>query len=426
MATFQYTAKTQSGKITTGTTEAEDEKVLRQRLQAQGYFPTEVKQVAAKGGGKTKVAAKDAGKKKQKGDKKPLINFGKVPLKALAMFARQFSTMMNAGVSLIRCLTVLEQQAGTYKLKEIIRDLQAQVEAGESLSKSMMRHSKVFNNLFMGLVRAGEVGGVLDETLDRLAGFMEKDIELRRKIKSSMTYPVLVLFVAFGIVTFLMTFILPKFIQLFTDLGVKDFPAPTLFLKNLSEFMVGWLIKRCYITFPVIFGLYWCFKQWRRTKSGRRIGDWCKLKFPIFGPLTLKIALSRFARTLSTLLGSGVPVLGALETTAGTVDNDIISTAVMNARAAIREGEVIAKPLEACGWFPPMVVQMIAIGEETGALDQMLGKVADFYEGEVEAALEGLTAAIEPLMIVTLGLIVGFIVIAMFLPLVAIIDSLSQ
>jgi type IV pilus assembly protein PilC len=425
MPTFSYTAKTQSGQMKQGTTEAEDERVLRQRLQAQGFFPTEVKLVGGKGAA-AKAKAKPGAKTVAKKDKKPLIGGGKVKLRDLSLFCRQFSTMMNAGVSLIRCLTVLEQQSTSYKLKTIIRDLQQEVEAGEALSKAMMRHSRIFSNLFIGLVRAGEVGGVLDETLDRLAGFLEKDMELRRKIKSSMTYPVLVLFVAFGIVTFLMTFILPKFIQLFVDLGVKDFPAPTLFLKNVSEFMVNWLIKKIYITGPICWGLLMGFKAWRRTKNGRRITDYIKLKIPVFGVLGLKIALSRFSRTLSTLLGSGVPVLGALETTAGTVDNDIIATAVMNARAAIREGEVIAKPLEASGWFPPMIVQMVSIGEETGALDAMLEKVADFYESEVEAALESLTAALEPIMIVILGLIVGFIVISMFLPLVAIIDSLSQ
>lgn len=426
MPVFQYTAKTQSGKITQGQTEAEDEKVLRQRLQAQGYFPTEVKMLTGRAAAKA-AKAKGGGKPTEKEKKRRRVgNFGKVKMKDLALFCRQFSTMMNAGVSLIRCLTVLEQQAASYKLKEIIRDLQAQVEAGEALSKALLRHPRAFNNLFVGLVRAGEVGGVLDETLDRLAGFLEKDIELRRKIKSSMTYPVLVLIVAFGIVTFLMTFILPKFIQLFEDLGVKDFPAPTLFLKNTSEFMVNWMIKKFWVTWPICFGIWMLFQKWKRTKSGRRIWDWTRLKVPVFGILGLKISLSRFARTLSTMLGSGVPVLGALETTAGTVDNDIISTAIMNARAAIREGEVIAKPLEQSGWFPPMVVQMVAIGEETGALDQMLEKIAEFYEGEVEAALESLTAALEPIMIVILGLIVGFIVISMFLPLVAIIDSLSQ
>lgn len=426
MPTFSYVARTQSGEIHKGETEAEDERLLRQRLQQQGYFPTEVKQIRGKGGAKggAKTAAKPGQKAGQK-EKKPLINIGRVKGKDLAIFCRQFSTMMNAGVSLVRCLTVLEQQAASYKLKEIIRDLQGQVEAGEALSKAMLRHPKVFNNLFIGLVRAGEVGGVLDETLERLAGFLERDQELRRKIKSSMTYPVMVMIVAVGIVTFLVTFILPKFIQLFEDLGVQDFPAATAFLISVSRFMTDWMIKKWFLTWPICAVFWILFKKWKTTKSGRRIYDWVRLKVPVFGVLAHKIAVGRFARTLSTLLGSGVPVLSAMETTAGVVDNEIIATAILNARTAIREGEEIAKPLLESGQFPPMVVQMVSIGEETGALDQMLSKVADFYESEVEAMLESLTAALEPLLIVFLGFVVGFIVIAMFLPLVAIIESLS-
>lgn len=421
MPTFSYVAKTASGKIEKGTTEAEDEKVLRQRLSAQGYFPTEVKQVAGKAKAKAKTSAA------QKRQKKPLLSFGRVKGKDLAIFCRQFSTMMNAGVTLIRCLTVLEQQSSSYKLREIIRDLQAQVEAGESLSKSMSRFPNVFNDLFIGLVRAGEVGGVLDETLERLAQFLERDQELRRKIKASMTYPILVMIVAFGIVTFLMTFILPKFMQLFTDLGIKEeeFPAPTLFLKRSSDFMLEWMFKRWFVTWPLLIVFVVLFRKWRRTRSGKRVYDWIKLRVPVFGQLSHKIALGRFSRTLSTLLNSGVPVLSAMETTAGTVDNEIIATAIQNAKAAIREGDEISKPLETSGYFPPMVVQMVSIGEETGALDQMLSKVADFYESEVEAMLETLTSALEPIMIVFLGVIVGFIVISMFLPLVAIIENLS-
>lgn len=425
MPTFAYTAKTAAGEVQRGTTEAENADVLRQRLAAQGYTATEVSETTAgRGRGRAKAGSAAGGQQQKR--KKPLLSFGRVKGKDLAIFCRQFSTMMNAGVTLIRCLTVLEEQTASYKLKEIIRDLQAQVEAGESLSKSLQRFPNVFDNLFVGLVRAGEVGGVLDETLERLAIFLERDQELRRKIKSSMTYPVMVLLVAFGIVTFLMTFILPKFMQLFEDLGVEEFPTPTLILKNCSDFMLQWMFARFYITWPILFGFLLLFRKWKRTKSGKRIYDWCKLRVPVFGILSHKIALGRFARTLSTLLGSGVPVLSAMETTAGVVDNEVISSAIMNARTAIREGEEIGAPLKESGYFPPMVVQMISIGEETGALDQMLAKVADFYESEVEAMLESLTAALEPIMIVILGLMVGFIVVAMFLPLVAIIDSLSQ
>ncbi|MCC7494224.1 MAG: type II secretion system F family protein [Fimbriimonadaceae bacterium] len=415
MPTFSYTVRTAQGDERSGKTEAEDEKMLRQRLQSQGYQPVSIKAISKPKGGA-------AGGK----EKKRLISFGKVKAKDLAIFCRQFSTMMNAGVSLIRCLTVLEEQAASYKLKEIIRDLQGQVEAGEALSKAMLRHPRVFSNLFIGLVRAGEVGGVLDETLERLAGFLERDQELRRKIKSAMTYPVMVMLVAVGIVVFLVTFILPKFIQLFKDLGVTDFPGPTAFLMSASDFMVDWMFKKFYLTWPILFAFLTLFGRWKRTRSGKRIYDWLRLKVPVFGSLAHKIAVGRFSRTLATLLGSGVPVLSALETTAGTVDNEIIGGAIMNARTAIREGEEIAKPLRDSGQFPPMVVQMVSIGEETGALDAMLSKVADFYESEVEAMLESLTAALEPIMIVFLGFMVGFIVIAMFLPLVAIIDQLSK
>ncbi|HAZ62187.1 MAG TPA: hypothetical protein DCZ72_01040 [Armatimonadetes bacterium] len=422
MPVFQYTAKTQSGKIAQGQAEAVDEQILRQKLQAQGYFPTEVKLLTGRAAAKAKAAQSMAG---GQAPPKKRFSFGKVKAKDLAVFCRQFSTMMNAGVSLIRCLTVLEQQAASPKLKDIVRDLQVQVEAGESLSKAMMRHPKAFNNLFVGLVRAGEVGGVMDETLDRLATFLEDDVELRRKIKAAMTYPVLVVVAAFGIVTGLMTFILPKFLQIFADLEVTDFPAATLLLQNISNFMLEWMFKKFYLTWPILFGFLYVFRKWASTRSGKRIWHFIKLKMPVFGGLGLKISLSRFARTLATMLRSGVPVLSAMETTAGTVDNAVISGAILSARAAIREGEVMAKPLEQSGWFPPMVVQMIAIGEETGALDQMLEKVADFYEGEVESALESLTAALEPILIVVLGAIVGFIVIAMFMPLVALMEGLA-
>ena len=349
---------------------------------------------------------------------------GKVGLRHLSIFYRQFATMINAGVSLVRCLDVLEQQTDSAKLKEIIRDIEMEVEGGATLSRSMAKHPRVFNNLACGLVRAGEVGGVLDETLDRLATFVEKDMELRRKVKSAMTYPVLVMFVAIGIVTFLVTFILPKFISLFTELGLKEdqFPLPTLIMMRVSHFATS----KWYIMVGIIVGLVIATNRVKATKTGKRYYDTLRLRLPVFGSLNHKIAIARFARTLSTLLESGVPILQAMETVAGTVDNDVISEAILLSRTAIREGDTIADPLANSKMFPPMVVQMITIGEETGQLDQMLEKVADFYEGEVDAALESLTSALEPVMIVGLGAVVGFIVISMFLPLIAIISGLSQ
>jgi len=408
MPTYAYVAKDAQGKPFKGTTDAENEKILVKRLREQGYWVTSVT--------KQKTVAKAGAKK----EKRKLFG-GKVKLQHLCIFCRQFATMINAGVSLVRCLAVLEVQTQSPKLKEIIRDIQTQVEGGSTLSKSVAKYPLVFSNLFIGLIRAGEVGGVLDESLDRLATFLEADMTLRRKVKSAMTYPTLVLIAAVGIVTFLVTFILPKFMAIFEDFGVT-LPAPTAFLMALSKFMTSrwYIMVGGIVVFKVAFGKY------TRTKTGKRQWDWLKLKLPIFGGLNHKIAVARFSRTLSTLMTSGVPILQAMETVAGAIDNDILSSAILDARSAIREGERIGAPLERSGLFPPMVVQMISIGEETGALDQMLEKIADFYESEVEAQLEGLAAALEPLLIVFLGGIVGFIVVAMFLPLISIISSLSE
>ncbi len=412
MPTFTYTAKDKTGQEVQQTQEASSKDALIKSLRDQGLYPTSVKE--------------QRGSPAQKAKGKSFsFSFGKrVGLKDLAIFCRQFSTMINAGVSLVRCLDVLEQQTSSVGLKEIIRDIQTEVEGGATLSKSMSKFPRVFSELAVGLVRAGEVGGVLDDTLERLAVFLEKDLELRQKIKSAMTYPTLVLIVAIGIVTFLVMFILPKFMDLFLELGMErtDFPAPTRFLMDVSNFMM----QKWYIGIAILFGLWIAVGRIKRTKTGKRYWDMMMLKLPVFGPLNHKIAVSRFARTLSTLLSSGVPILQAMETVAGTVANDIIADAVLLSRASIREGDTIADPLAESKMFPPMVVQMITIGEETGQLDMMLEKVATFYEREVDAAVESLTAALEPVMIVVLGFIVGFIVISMFLPLIGVIQNLSQ
>jgi len=407
MPTFQYTVRDQSGKIVTKVGEADNQKVLSNHLKEQGYTVTKIKQVKGQGAGARSPVR------------------GSVKLTELSVYCRQFSTMVDAGVSLVRCLSVLQEQATSTRLKRITADIQAEVEAGNSLSKAMSKYPRVFNSLFIGLVKAGEVGGVLEESLQRLSHFLEKDVELRRKVKAAMTYPAIVMVVAVLIVVGLVTFILPKFFKLFEELGVKEFPAMTLFLKNASDFLtMGFPTRQIGIgigVFLVIFAL----KMFGRTKVGRKFYDILKLKFPVFGKLNHKVALARFSRTLGTLLTSGVPILQAMETVAGTVDNVILSDAIMHARARIREGDKIGEPLKKSGLFPPMVVQMISIGEESGALDNMLTKVAEFYEQEVDAALESLTAAIEPLMIVFLGGCVGFIVIAMFMPMISIIQSLS-
>jgi type IV pilus assembly protein PilC len=386
--------------VRSGTSEAESAETLRRRLQEQGFTVTEVRQVRAQ---------------------RPGGGWGRVKLSDLAIFCRQFSTMQDAGVSIVRSLDVLGQQTQSPKLRRIIMDIQAEVEAGQTLSKAMSKYPNVFSNLFIGLIRAGEVGGVLEESLQRLAAFLEADVALRRKVRAAMTYPTIVVIAALAIVIGLVTFILPKFFDVFKDLGIKDFPVMTQMLMDFSNF----LTSRWYVMIAIVVLVVIAFRMFVRTRIGRRLYDRLKLKLPVFGPLNHKIALARFSRTLSTLLSSGVPILQALETVAGTVANEIIAEAVMEARARIREGDRIGPPLEKSGMFPPMVVHMISIGEESGALDQMLSKVADFYESEVESTLQSLTSAIEPVLIVLLGGMVGFIVISLLLPLITAVQSLA-
>ncbi len=406
MATFAYTVKDAAGTMRKGTSEGENEAVVVRRLQEQGMTIVNIKP------GKAAKAKSGGG------------GFGSVKLVDLSIFCRQFSTMVDAGVSLVRCLTVLSEQSTSPKLRRIITEIEQEVQSGQTLSKAMARYPGVFNSLFIGLVKAGEVGGALEESLQRLSGFLEKDLQLRRKVKGAMTYPTIVLVVAVTIVIGLVTFIVPQFMTLFTDLGMKqtDMPSMTRSLMQFSNF----LTTKWWICLLVVISFVVGIKMFGNTKVGRRVLDRVKLKAPVFGPLNHKVCLARFSRTLATLLSSGVPILSAMETVAGTVANEILGDAILNARTRIREGDRIGEPLQKSKLFPPMVVQMISIGEESGSLDNMLMKVADFYEDEVDAALESLTSAIEPIMIVVLGSAVGFIVIAMFSPLLAVISNLSS
>lgn len=405
MPVYSYSFRDPNGGVQKGTAEAEDEQSLRQRFAEQGLEVIEVTMI------------KKAGKSKKK-------NFGKVKRGLLAVFCRQFSTMVDAGVSLVRCLDVLSRQTKDPKLKKILLDLGERVESGESLSNSMKRHPRTFDNLFIGLIRAGEIGGVLEESLQRLAAFLEADVALRRKVKSAMTYPVLVMIAAIGIVIFLVVWVVPQFAALFKDIGLKDedFPAATKFLIDLSaNFQKNW-----HIMIITVVTVWIAWKLFTSTRFGRRAADRMKLLIPVFGPLHHKVCMARFSRTMGTLLTSGVPILQAMETVSGVVGNSVMADAVLDARAKIREGERIGEPLEDSRLFPPMVVHMIGVGEESGSLDFMLQKIADFYEAEVEATLASLTAALEPILIVFLGFVVGLIVIAMMMPMVKVIESLSS
>ncbi len=403
MPYFNYTIRDANGQTRTGKVEAENAEVLKKRLEQEGLQVLEISQ-------------------DKKAPRVPAGGYGRVKLSDLAIFSRQFSTMLDAGVSLIRCLDVLQQQTNNARLRKILNDLSARVESGESLSRSMQRHPKAFSPLIIGLIRAGEVGGVLEESLQRIAHFLEKDVELRRKIRSALTYPVIVLLAAIGIVIFLVSWLVPQFADLFKELGIKEMPAPTQFLIDLSALFT----QRWYVVVIAVIAVIIAYKLFVSTRVGRRVADRVKLRVPVFGPLHHKIVMARFSRTMGTLLASGVPILQAMETVAGVVGNSVVSDAIMESRSRIREGEKIADPLQKSKMFPPMVVQMISIGEESGSLDAMLSKVADFYENEVEAALASLTSAIEPVLIVTLGVIVGFIVISLFLPLIAVIQNLSS
>jgi type IV pilus assembly protein PilC len=405
MPIYSYTYKDPNGTLQKGTTEAETEDKLRARFEEQGLEVVEVTMI------------KKRGQLRSRG-------YGKVKLTNLSIFCRQFSTMVDAGVSLVRCLDVLSRQTQDPKLKKILLDVGERVEGGESLSRAMQRHPRTFSNLFIGLIRAGEVGGVLEESLQRLSQFLEKDVELRRKVKAALTYPTLVIVAALGIVIFLVSYIVPEFAKLFVDIGLKedDFPEMTKFLINLSHnFKNNW-----HIIIIVTVAIIVAWRLFVGTRFGRRVADRIKLIIPVFGKLHHKVCMARFSRTMGTLLTSGVPILQAMETVAGTVGNSIMADAVLDARARIREGDRIGDPLEASKMFPPMVVHMIGVGEESGSLDFMLQKIADFYESEVEATLQSLTAALEPILIVMLGAVVLFIVIAMFAPLLKVIETLSS
>jgi type IV pilus assembly protein PilC len=406
MATFAYTVRDSTGVTRTGTSEAESADILARRLREQGFNVSEVKQ--------TKAA-------KKKGSGTFIQNFQKVKIHEQAIFFRQFSTMVDAGVSLVRCLNVLSEQTQNARLRRIIIEVQHEVEAGQTLSKSMSKFPSVFSNLTIGLVRAGEVGGVLEETLQRLSTFLEKDVKMKNKVKSALTYPAVTLVLAIGIVVLLCVKIVPTFVGLFKSMGAGQLPAITQGLMNFSAFLIndGWLAA-------IIVGVVWAaFKMFKKTKFGTNICDRIILKLPVVGSLIHKVALARFSATLGTLLVSGVPILQAMETVAGIVGNSLLADAIMEARARIREGDRIGDPLRKSGLFPPMVVHMISIGEESGALDAMLGKIADFYEDEVEQALAALTDAIQPVLIVLLGGLVLYILIAMWMPIVGLIQSLT-
>ncbi|MDZ4804584.1 MAG: type II secretion system F family protein [Candidatus Eisenbacteria bacterium] len=343
-----------------------------------------------------------------------------VSTRDLAIFTRQFATMITAGLPLVQCLDILSQQSDSAALRKVINDVRNDVESGTTLAEALGKHPKVFDNLFVNMVEAGEAGGVLDDILLRLATYIEKAEALRRKVKAAMTYPTVVLVVAVGTTTFMLLFIIPTFAKIFKDFG-GELPLPTAIVLMLSDFLRSYW----YLLFGAVAGLIVLFKRFYATDKGEKIIDRLKLRMPILGDLLKKAAIARFTRTLGTLISSGVPILTGLEITARTAGNRVIQEAVLATRASIREGQTIAAPLKESKVFPPMVVQMIAVGEETGALDEMLNKIATFYDDEVNTAVDTLTSIIEPVMIVVMGLLVGGMVVAMYMPMFKLINVVA-
>uniref|UniRef100_A0A832I0R6 Type II secretion system F family protein n=1 Tax=Eiseniibacteriota bacterium TaxID=2212470 RepID=A0A832I0R6_UNCEI len=340
--------------------------------------------------------------------------------KDLAIFTRQFATMISAGLPLVQCLDILAKQSSKPAFGRIIAEVTREVESGSTLADALGKHKVVFDDLFRNMVAAGEAGGVLDEILMRLATYIEKADALKRKVQSAMVYPAVVLTVALGATAFMLIFIIPTFAKMFTDFG-GELPLPTKIVLGLSGFLTSfWWALLLGIVAAVM-----TFQRYYATEAGRRNVDAMMLKFPVLGDVLLKGAVARFTRTLGTLIASGVPILSGLEITARTAGNKIISEAIMTARASIREGETVSAPLKTSGIFPPMVVQMISVGEQTGALDEMLTKIAVFYEAEVDTAVDTMTSIIEPIMIVVMGGIVGGMVVAMYLPMFKLISVVA-
>lgn len=428
MATFKYEAIDKSGKPQKGVVEAATSEEARQRIKLQGLFPTDVREQKVKKSATEGDGAAAAPKKKKAGG--GFSPFG-VKVKTLTTFTRQLSTLQDAGLPLLRSLQILENQQKPGLLKSILQGVVEEVEGGSSLSESMAKFPKAFDPLYTKMVAAGEIGGVLDVILQRLSEFMEKAQRLKRKVVGAMIYPIAVILIAVLIVTGIMVFIIPKFKEIFADFGVK-LPLLTQLLIDTSAWMVGNYPTKGAMMLPgfvyVIFGMPFIFiayKLIRKTRPGKAVTDTVILYIPVLGNLVKKTAVARFTRTLGTLISAGVPILEAVTITKETSGNYVYEKALQKVHDSIREGETFAEPLRQSKTCDALVVNMIDVGEETGDLDTMLMKIADNYDDEVDVAVGSLVSLIEPMLVIVLGGIVGTIVVAMFLPLVAMIESLQ-
>ena len=436
MATFQYIAKDSSGAERRGTVEAGDRNAAISAVRAQGLLPTALGEVkgapAAAPAAAAKKGAKGAKPPAKKGGglnrniqiniKMPKFLQGRIKTKVLTQFTRQLATLVNAGLPLMRGLEVLKRQMKDPQMNEALTGISENISAGGTFSEALTAYPKIFDKLYVNMVKAGEAGGVLEVVLGRLAEFAEKSEKIKNKVKGAMIYPCVVLVAAVGITWFLLVAVIPKFQQVFNDmLGGAALPPITQFVIDASEFMQNNGIQ---IALSVV-ALVVLYKVIGKTEKGARLFDAMKLKMPVTGTLAQRSAVSKFTRTLGTLLSSGVPILQSLQITRDTTGNRILTEAIQNVHDAVKEGESMTAPLSQCKVFPPMVVSMVEVGEETGALADMLTRIANTYDDEVDNAVAGMTAAIEPALIIVLAVVVGTVVIAMFLPMVKIIGSVS-
>jgi len=425
MANFQYSALDAKGEQTTGTIPANSETEAIQQLRAKGLYPTQIQEEGK--GRKGKVAAPVKSKAKAAAKASKSLVGGRVKPKNLMIFTRQLATLIDSGLPLLRSLTVLEKQEPHPVLRATVGSLAENVQGGSTFSESLAQHPKIFNKLYVNMVKAGELGGVLEIVLNRLAEYQEKAQKLKNKIVSAMVYPVIVMFIAVAILVFLMIFIVPKFKEMFASTE-SELPTISKIVFGTSEFFLArpLFVPNIVFVFIVVgFGIFF-FNMWGRTKGGRKSIDTIKLKLPVLGDIQRKSAVSRFSRTLGTLVTSGVPILQALNITRDTAGNVVLSQAIEKVHESVKEGETIVAPLQASGVFPSMVISMVDVGEETGQLPEMLLKVADVYDDEVDNSVTALTSILEPIMIVFLALVVGSVVFALFLPLIKMIETMGN
>jgi len=423
MPKYAYVALDARGSETSGEIEADNQTIALSKIREKGLFPTSVTEAGAAPAKTPKSGArKKSGGSGLKTEIKIPRLFTRVKPKELMVFTRQLATLVDAGLPLVRSMQVLEKQEKNPGLKKALGEMADSIQSGSTFAEALAQHPKIYNKLYVNMAKAGEVGGVLDQVLLRLAEFMEKAQKIKNKVVGAMVYPLVVMTMALGILTFLMIVIIPKFKQIFSELlEGKALPGLTQFVMNASELMT----KRLPFLIIGIIALVFLLKVLGKTEKGAYIIDRVKLALPLFGNLIRKTVVGRFTRTLGTLMTAGVPVLQALNIVRDTAGNEVVARAVAQIHDAVKEGENMAPPIEATGVFPPMVVSMVQVGEETGELPEMLIKIADNYDDEVDNAVAGLTSVIEPLLIVFLAVVVGTIVIALFLPLLSIIGNLS-